>query len=408
MNIRTITLFCDPGFPVSAERLGAAGQAAAALKQALQEAGYTVQSTRLAGPPFPDLLAGRPGQAVAYAQALEDLCFVHELDYATLGPARPADGPEFYSVIPDVIGATENVFAAAVIAEPAAGISVTAIHQAAAVIRRCAALRPDGFGNLRFAALANVPAGVPFLPAAYHGGGPLAVALGLESADLAVKASREADTLAEARARLTAALEAEGQRLSGLVKKTAGRFDVNFLGLDFSYAPFPEEARSLGAALERLSGGPVGAPGTLAAAALLTEALDRADYKRAGFGGLFLPVLEDAVLAARAAEGSLAVNDLLLYSAVCGTGLDTLPLPGDFPAEGLAALLMDVAALALRLDKPLTARLMPLPGKQAGDPVTFDFPFFAPSRVLAVRAAGLGGLLGAAADFQLLARRPRS
>jgi uncharacterized protein (UPF0210 family) len=87
------------------------------------------------------------------------------------------------------------------------------------------------------------------------------------------------------------------------------------------------------------------------------------------------------------------VGDLLLYSALCGTGLDTVPLPGDISADALAAILLDVAAIALRLDKPLTARLMPLPGKVAGDPVAFDFPYFADSRVMAPQAGPLGGLL---------------
>ncbi|MBL8058782.1 MAG: DUF711 family protein [Anaerolineales bacterium] len=402
MNIRTVTCFCEPGFPVSADRLAAAGLAVAEIKQTLQEAGYTVQTTRLAGPPFPEVVPDQPDKVVAYAQALEDMCFVHGLDYATLGPARPADAPEFFRAIPEALGATENVFAAAVMAEAGLGVSVAAVRLIADVIQRCAELTPDGFGNLRFAALANVPAGVPFLPAAYHAGGPAAVALGLEAADLAVTACAGAATLDEARAALVSQLEAEGQKLSGLVKKAAGRHGLLFGGLDFSFAPFPEVARSLGTALENLTGVRVGEPGTLAAAAFLAEAIDRAQFKRAGFCGLFLPVLEDAVLAARAAEGLLAVNDLLLYSAVCGTGLDTLPLPGDTSAETLAAILLDVAVLALRLDKPLTARLMPLPGKRAGDEAQFDFAFFAPSRVLAVRSpAGLGGLMGGAVGFDL-------
>ena len=85
------------------------------------------------------------------------------------------------------------------------------------------------------------------------------------------------------------------------------------------------------------------------------------------FSGLMLPVLEDSVLAERAAEGTLTIKDLLLYSAVCGTGLDTVPLAGDINANQISSILMDLAALSLRLDKPLTARLMPIPGKKAGD-----------------------------------------
>ena len=78
------------------------------------------------------------------------------------------------------------------------------------------------------------------------------------------------------------------------------------------------------------------------------------------------------------------VTDLLLASTVCGTGLDTVPLPGDVSEEALAGLIGEVATLAHQLAKPLTARLLPVPGKHAGEPTTFDFPFFANGRVLPV------------------------
>jgi len=107
-----------------------------------------------------------------------------------------------------------------------------------------------------------------------------------------------------------------------------------------------------------------GLHGSLAVAAFLTSSLELARYQRVGFNGLFLPVLEDARLAERAAQSCLSVKDLLMLSAVCGTGLDTIPLPGATTRQQIEAILLDVAALALRLDKPLTARLMPIPGKQ--------------------------------------------
>jgi uncharacterized protein (UPF0210 family) len=101
-----------------------------------------------------------------------------------------------------------------------------------------------------------------------------------------------------------------------------------------------------------------------------------------------LPLLEDVILAARSGEGLFSVNDLLLYSAVCGTGLDTVPLPGDVSEEELSGILLDVVALALRLDKPLTARLMPIPGAKAGELTEFDFPYFANGHVLDVKGLG--------------------
>jgi hypothetical protein len=148
----------------------------------------------------------------------------------------------------------------------------------------------------------------------------------------------------------------------------------------------------------------IGLHGSLAAAAILTEAIDRADFPHTGFSGFMQPILEDSVLAQRAAQGTLTVKDALLYSAVCGTGLDTVPLPGDTTSEQLVPLLLDLCALALRLDKPLTARLMPIPGKKAGEETSFDFAFFAPSKVMSLESQPLEGPLGGNENFSLQAK----
>ena len=116
------------------------------------------------------------------------------------------------------------------------------------------------------------------------------------------------------------------------------------------------------------------------------RALRAARFTRAGFSGLMLPVIEDSTLAERYARGECTTADLLLYSAVCGTGLDVVPLPGDVTADQIAAIILDVATLATALDKPLTARLLPVPGKRAGDPTDFDFPFFANATIVEPRA----------------------
>jgi len=137
---------------------------------------------------------------------------------------------------------------------------------------------------------------------------------------------------------------------------------------------------------------------------VLTEAIDRARFPRCGFSGLMLPVLEDTVLAKRVAEGHIQISDLLQWSALCGTGLDTVPLPGDASEDALAALLFDVAALAVRLKKPLSARLMPIPGKAAGDLVHFDFAYFTDSRVLSLGVKGAQGLLTRTTELNLSPR----
>jgi hypothetical protein len=100
-------------------------------------------------------------------------------------------------------------------------------------------------------------------------------------------------------------------------------------------------------------------------------------------------------------------SDLLQWSALCGTGLDTVPLPGDVGQNTLAALLFDVAALALRLNKPLSARLMPISGKAAGDLVHFDFAYFTDSRVLSPGREGAPGLWPPASELHLSPHSPR-
>lgn len=404
MKIRSITTLLDPGWPSNEPLLQAAGRFDVAARPAFEAAGYEVQTTRLATVPFSRLMPGRvPREGVAFAQAIEAAARGAGFDYISIGPALPED-PASYAVLPEIFAATENVFAAGEMASLAGGISLPAVRACATVIHRCAGLDPNGFGNLYFTALANVAPGGPFFPAAYHGGGPPVFALATEAAGLAVEAFTAARSLAEARANLVQAMEAHAQTLTHTAEALAEAHGLRFGGIDLTLAPFPAEAHSLGTALERLGVPAVGLHGSLAAAAFLADAMDRARFARAGFTGLMLPVLEDATLAARAAEGHLTVTDLLLYSAVCGTGLDTIPLPGDTTPEQLAAVLLDLAALAQRLEKPLTARLMPIPGKAAGDPTGFDFPFFANSRVLGLKAAPLGGLLGGEENFSLSRR----
>jgi uncharacterized protein (UPF0210 family) len=153
----------------------------------------------------------------------------------------------------------------------------------------------------------------------------------------------------------------------------AAEQSIAFGGIDLSPAPLGDD--SIAGALEMCGYGHIGAPGTVAVAAALTHALKHTSLPACGYCGVMLPVLEDAVLGKRWQEGLLHVHQLLLYSAVCGTGLDTIPLAGNTSEEEIARLLLDVATLATRLQKPLSARLFPVPGKQAGELTTFTSPY---------------------------------
>lgn len=401
MKVRSVTVFSRE-VPQDENALQALAAFGAAARAALEGAGYTVQTVRLATPPWPRTFAD-PADAVVAAMWLDQHAPPLGIEYVSLGPVQAAEGEHNAAVAAStaILAATQTVFCSVEVANAEHSINVGAAVAAAKVIEANSRLDANGFGNLRFAVLANVHAGSPFFPAAYSDpaawpDAPFAFALALESADLAVEAYREAGSLQAAMEELTARLEATADGLVAVLEPLAVAHGAAFLGLDFSLAPFPDAAHSGAGAIESLGAAPFGASGTLVAAALTTQALQSARYPRCGFSGLMLPVLEDLVLAARAGEGTYNLHSLLLFSAVCGTGLDTVPLPGNTSPDALAAILLDVAALAVRLDKPLTARLMPIPGKRRGDATTFDFPFFANGAILDPLVPRGGALLGEA------------
>ncbi len=405
MRIRTITYFLNPHWPLDESALKKAGEFNRAARSAYEAAGFTVQTTRLATLPFPEMVATtRPEPLLELAQTLEKAAQEEGFEYVALGPALP-ERLDSYALIPEVLGATQAVFFSGIMGTPGEGISLPAVRACAEVIQRTSTVTPDGFANLRFTALANVPPGSPFFPAAYHQGDTPTFALATEAADLAVGAFQTASSLSQGRRSLVQAVEKNAAGLTKVGEELANQFGLPFGGIDFTLAPFPSPEISLGNAMELIGTPAVGLAGSLAAAAILADTLDQAHFQRAGFSGIMLPVLEDSVLAERAGHGILAVNDLLLYSAVCGTGLDTLPLPGNTSAEHLTAILLDLAALALRLGKPLTARLMPIPGKVSGEDTAFDFGYFANSRVMGLPAAPLQGSLAGNEVFKLKPRQ---
>jgi uncharacterized protein len=141
------------------------------------------------------------------------------------------------------------------------------------------------------------------------------------------------------------------------------------MGVDPTPAPMGDV--SIGAAMESYTGAKFGSSGTMTAALIITTAVKAVPVKQIGYAGLMVPVMEDKLLAKRWAEGTYNTDSLLAYSAVCGTGLDTIPLPGDVSIDQIARMLGDVASLAWKWRKPLSARLLPVKGKKAGDSTEF-------------------------------------
>ena len=407
MKIRSITCFYDPGAADAGETLDLLSCFAQAAEKRFGEAGIETQSRRLATTPFAEMCpSGCRESGVQLAQKLEVKAQERGFKYLSMGPALP-ENPESFSLVPELLAETKNAFFSANLIQNDGKISPAAINAAAGIIHRTATIEKDGFANLRFAALAGVRPFTPFFPAAFGEGSVPAFSIAVECADDFVIAFREAEGFNAAREKSLKTLEEAASRMAE-INRTLGRdFPVVFKGFDFSPAPYPGEISSIGSALESLGIPSLGLNGSAAAAAFLAGILEEGTWQKAGFNGLMLPVLEDSGLAERTVDGSLEIKDLLLYSCLCGTGLDTIPLAGDTTPEQIAGVLWDVAGISTRLSKPLTARLMPIPGKKAGDEVRFDFEYFASGRVMGLRSLEMKRFFAAEEPLEIYPRKMR-
>ncbi len=379
MKIRTITTGVTLESAERFPKLERAARFNGAARRFFEEKGYVVQSTRIATNPWEAYLGTAAGpQVVKRAIRLEEMAAELGVSFLCLGPAV---SEEAHQSIPEILARTHALFLSSKLGDGFFGIFPGNLEAAARTILRISRETPDGSGNFRFCAWAHCPPGIPFFPAAYHRG-PMAFGLGLECSDLAVEAFSGCEELTLAERRLWDVFRSELQPLNDLCLELSRQTGVTYAGIDTSLAPSLESKESLALAFEKLGFGPFGRPGTLAVASVITRVLQSIPVRRCGYCGLMLPLCEDPGLAARSAEGTFDLRHLLLFSAVCGCGLDTVPLPGNISEKALRAILCDVAALAVRLQKPLSARLLLIPGRAAGDRTSFQSPYLVDGRIL--------------------------
>jgi uncharacterized protein (UPF0210 family) len=372
-KIRAITAF------INLDRAQYQQQVADALKMlrraqtTFESRGYTVQTIRIATQPFPEYTLGLTTEQVVAFFKQYDALAAKEKFAAAIGPAmlNANDLAGWADLLAEILVNTKTLDGSLVVAGED-GVRWGAVGAAARVMKRLQATE-HSHGNFRFAAIALVPPLTPFFPAAYHTGFGHQFAVALESANLVAAAFKDAHDLPIAKQRLTDSLAS----VAFDIEQHAGRIDQEtgwtYMGIDLS--PAPSKDASIGTAIENLTTQPVGSSGTLTAAAIITAAIKDVKAKQTGYSGLMLPILEDSRLAQRWSEGHISLDALLSYSAVCGTGLDTIPLPGDITAEQLSLIIGDMASLAVKWHKPLSARLLPVAGKGPGDMTEFNDPF---------------------------------
>jgi len=337
--------------------------------------GYQVESVRIVTQPLPELINGlSEDDAVALLKKIDELS-VKEKFLPNVGPGMMQDSDDQapMRVLERVLSTLPNIEASAIIADDS-GIHWKTIHRTAEMVKFVAEHSVRAQGTFNFAATAMLKPLGPFYPGAYHTGAGKQFAIGYEGAGVVAEVfARDKGDADVATTDLTAALTKHARVADGIGNRIASQTGWEFAGVDPTPAPLGDV--SIATAIENFTGAKFGSSGTLTAARIITAAVKSVPIKQIGYSGLMVPVLEDKVMAQRWAEGTFNVDSLLAYSSVCGTGLDTIPLPGDISVEQMVRIYGDVASLAVKWNKPLSARLQPVPGKKAGDMTEYEDPF---------------------------------
>jgi hypothetical protein len=287
--------------------------------------------------------------------------------------------------LPESLATTGRVCASVNVASTRAGINMDAVYLLGKTIKRAAELSrdADGIACAKLCVFANIPEDIPFMAGAYLGiGEPDAVINVGVSGPGVVK--RAIDRARAANPRLDLG------DLSEIIKRTAfkvtrvgeliGRqvalkLGVPFGVVDLSLAPTPNVGDSVGEIFQSLGLASIGAPGSTAALALLNDAVKKggafASSYVGGLSGAFIPVSEDLNIAEAVRKGQLSIEKLEAMTSVCSVGLDMVALPGDISAETLAAIIADEMAIGVINKKTTAARLIPVPGKKAGEKAHF-------------------------------------
>ncbi|MDR0598040.1 MAG: DUF711 family protein, partial [Treponema sp.] len=253
----------------------------------------------------------------------------------------------------------------------------------------------DGLGCAKLVVFCNAPEDNPFMAGAFHGPGEGENCLNVGvSGPGVVKAALEShrdagfDEIADIIKKTAFKITRMGQ-LVGM--EAARRLGVPFGILDLSLAPTSEVGDSVARILEELGLEAAGTHGTTAALAMLTDMVKKggvmASTHVGGFSGAFIPVSEDEGMTAAVRSGSIGLDKLEAMTSVCSVGLDMIALPGDTSAATISAIIADEMAIGMVNNKTTAARLIPVPGKKAGDWAEFG-GLLGGAPVMAVNSAG--------------------
>jgi uncharacterized protein (UPF0210 family) len=368
-----------------------------------------VVNKRIAVTPMADVGAGfERADLVRLAQALDEAAAEVGCDLIGgfsanvergVSPAEQA----LIAATPEALSTTGRVCGSVNVGSTRYGINMDAVALLGQTVKDLAerSVGQGGFAAAKFVVFANQPTDMPFMAGAIHGVNQpeLVINVGVSGPGVVARALQRrleqaggeklglhdlAETIKQTAFRVTRCGELIG-------KQVARALDVPFGVVDLSLAPTPNVGDSVGEILKILGVDAIGAPGSTAIVALLNDAVKKggafASQSVGGLSGAFIPVCEDRELAEAVAQGSLSLEKLEAMTSVCSVGLDMIAVPGSVDAATIAAIIADEMAIGMVNGKTTAVRLIPVPGKEAGDFVAFG-GLFGESAILPVRNVG--------------------
>ena len=417
MNIRSITVGINWENREKAEILNSIQTFNARAADLFSSGGSKIRTFRLTIPPINRMENFSQAAASSVVASLSSLCATANMRWMCV----PIDGAfqdsslKLSDLTTLLIRQNKNIFVNYIISDGQA-IYVDAIPEASKSIRNVAKLSRNGFDNFRLGVSAGCRTNTPFFPFSSHNSDKSSgFSIALEIFDLFFKiiddSKRQKQGLTSLQDRLVSALSESLVDIAKIAEQLEAEMEIEFMGIDASLAPFPDGNASVARLIEMLSGAPFGSPGTTFYTMFLTDILKtsllNSRIKKVGFNGVMYSLLEDDVLALRNKEKRFDIDSLMLYSTVCGCGLDMLPIPGDVIEEELCGLIYDVAALSIAHSKPLGVRVLPIPGLSENDPTDFNYDFLVDTRVMKLKQTGLDHVVIDEGQYSLLTSRGR-
>lgn len=281
--------------------------------------------------------------------------------------------------LPEAMRETEIVCGSVNIGSTRAGINMDAVRLCGEMIRRTADMTPEGFGCAKIVVFCNAVEDNPFMAGAFHGAGEGDAVLnvgvsgpGVVQAALARCEGKNLTEIAEIVKKTAFKITRVGELIGHEASRMLG---IPFGILDLSLAPTPAVGDSVARILEAMGLSVCGTHGTVAALALLNDAVKKggmmASSAVGGLSGAFIPVSEDEGMIAAAESGVLTLDKLEAMTAVCSVGLDMVAVPGHTSAATIAGIIADEAAIGMINSKTTAVRIIPVPGKDVGESVEF-------------------------------------